>query len=134
MTQFCSFLWLSNIALYIWTIFFIHSSVDGQLGCFHVLAIVSSNAMNTEVCVCVCVPFSITFSQGILPVVALLGHMVVLGFPGDSVVKKLPACRRHRKCRLDPWVGKIPWRREWQRTPGIVPGELHGQRSLVRRH
>ena len=32
------FLWLSNIPLYIY-IFFIHSSVSGHLGCFHVLAI-----------------------------------------------------------------------------------------------
>ena len=29
------------------------------------------------------------------------------------------------------WVGKIPWRRAWQPTPAFLPGESHGQRSLV---
>ena len=32
---------------------------------------------------------------------------------------------------FDPWVGKIPWRRKWQPTPVFLPGEFHGQRSLV---
>ena len=32
---------------------------------------------------------------------------------------------------VNPWVGKIPWRRKWQPTPVFVPGESHGQRSLV---
>ena len=37
---------LSNIALYICTTASYHSSVDGPLGCFRVLAIVKSAAMN----------------------------------------------------------------------------------------
>ena len=36
-----------------------------------------------------------------------------------------------RRPRFDPWVGKIPWRREWLPTPVFLPGEFHGQRSLV---
>ena len=28
--------------------------------------------------------------------------------------------------RFDPWVGKIPWRREWQPTAVLWPGESHG--------
>ena len=30
-----------------------------------------------------------------------------------------------------PWIGKIPWRRKWQSTPGLLPGKSHVQRSLV---
>ena len=29
------------------------------------------------------------------------------------------------------WVGKIPWRREWQPTLVFLAGEFHGQRSLA---
>ena len=32
-------------------------------------------------------------------------------------------CRRHRRCGLDSWVGKIPWRRAWKPTPVFLPGE-----------
>ena len=31
----------------------------------------------------------------------------------------------------ETWVGKIPCRRKWQPTPVFLPGESHGQRSLV---
>jgi len=31
---------------------------------------------------------------------------------------------------VDPWVGKISWRRKWQPTPVFLPGESHKQRSL----
>ena len=40
-------------------------------------------------------------------------------------------CRRRRRCGFKSWVGKIPWRRKWQTSPLFLPGEPHGQRSLV---
>ena len=53
--------------------------------------------------------------------------IVLGGFPDGSVVKDLPI----RRCRFNPWVGKIPWRRKWQPTPVFLPGKSHGQKSLV---
>ena len=41
-----------------------------------------------------------------------------------QMVKSLPAMQ-------ETWVGKILWRREWLPTPVSLPGESHGQRSLV---
>ena len=32
---------------------------------------------------------------------------------------------------FDPWVGKIPWGREWLPTPVFLFGESHGQRGLA---
>ena len=51
-----------------------------------------------------------------------------LGFPDISVVKNQPADTGDE--------GSIsgledPWRREWQPTSVFLPGESHGQRSLV---
>ena len=40
-------------------------------------------------------------------------------------------CRRHKRCRFDPWAGKVPWRRKWQPTPVFLPGKFRGQKSLV---
>ena len=41
---------------------------------------------------------------------------------------------QYMRCRFDPWVGKIPWRREkpgipWLPTPVFLPGKSHGQRT-----
>ena len=38
-------------------------------------------------------------------------------------------CLQCRIAGLDPWVGKIPWRRERFPTPVFWPGEFHGLSS-----
>ena len=40
-------------------------------------------------------------------------------------------CRRCKRQWSDPWMGKIPWRRKWHPSPVCLPGESHGQRSLL---
>ena len=53
-------------------------------------------------------------------------------FPGGLDGKESASqCRRWKRHGFDPWVGKIPWKRTWQPTPVLLPGEFHGQRSLV---
>ena len=49
------------------------------------------------------------------------------GFPGGTR-------GQYRKCKrrgFNPTVGKFPWRRTLQLTPVFLPGDFHGQRSLV---
>ena len=45
-----------------------------------------------------------------------------------EMVKNLPAMQRPK---FNPWVGMIPWRREWHPTPIFLLGEFHGQSSLA---
>ena len=40
-------------------------------------------------------------------------------------------CRRYERCRFNPWVRKIPWRRKQKPTPVFLPVKPHGQRSLA---
>jgi len=51
------------------------------------------------------------------------------GFRGGSDSKE-STCNAGRLW-FDPWVGKIPWRREWLPTPVFLPGKFGGQKSLA---
>ena len=55
-----------------------------------------------------------------------------MDFPvGASGKEPTCQCTRHKRCGLDPWVGKMPWRRKWQPTAVFLPGNSHGQRNLT---
>ena len=55
-----------------------------------------------------------------------------MGFPGGASGKEPTyQCRRCKRHGFDPCVGKISWRKAWQPAPVFLPGESHGQRSLV---
>ena len=59
--------------------FFIHSSVDGHLGCFHILAIVNSVAVNNGIHV----PLSILVFLGYMPrsgIAGLYGGFIPIFF------------------------------------------------------
>ena len=56
---------------------------------------------------------------------------ILMGCLGGAVVKNLLANAEDSGDGLDPWVGKIPWKRKWQPTPVSLPGKSCGQRSLV---
>ena len=64
--------------------FFIHSSVNGHLGCFHVLAIVNSASMNNGIHV----SFSILVSLGYMPRSGIAGScgVLFLVFQGISIL------------------------------------------------
>ena len=55
--------------------------------------------------------------------------------PGDFgsslVAQQVNHCLQCKRPRLNPWVGKIPWRREWLPTPVFLPGESLGQKNLA---
>ena len=40
-------------------------------------------------------------------------------------------CRRYKRCGLDSWVEKFPWRMKWWPIRGFLSGKFLEQRSLV---
>ena len=51
------------------------------------------------------------------------GSIQILASLVAQLVKNPPA---KQETEFDPWVGKIPWRRERLPTPVFWPGEFHG--------
>ena len=58
-----------------------------------------------------------------------LAHMrpgLPWGFIGGANGKELAyQYRRGKRCEINPWVGKMLWRRVWQPTPVLLPGGSH---------
>ena len=73
--------------------------------------------------------FSLIFRLEVAPPDTFLTLYLTLGFPGvsDGEESRLQCGRPG----FDPWVGKIPWRRECQPTLVFLPGESYGQKSLA---
>ena len=65
--------------------------------------------------------FYVLGSLEIICFCVLLPHICFAG--GASGKEPACQCRRHKRQKFDPWVGKIPWRRAWQPTPVFLPGE-----------
>ena len=71
-------------------------------------------------------------------VIYTISPLVIETFVISKTISGLPwwfkwqrICLQCRRPGFNPWVRKIPWRREWLPTPVLLPGEFHGQRSLA---
>ena len=57
------------------------------------------------------------------------------GFPGGASGEEPTCqCRRPKRHRFNPWVGKTPWIKSRQPTPVFLSGESQGWGSLVGCH
>ena len=75
---------------------------------------------------------ALTIWTSVSKVTPLLFNTLYRFATGTSLVaQRIGICLQCGIPRFNPWVGKIPWRRKWQPIPVFLPGESHGQRSLV---
>ena len=86
-----------------------------------------SNEKNSQTFFCMSVSNNHCFLSLILGTVILLQGASQMSQCKESAWQ----CKRCRRLGFNLWVRKIPWRRKWQPTSGFLPGESHGQRSLV---
>ena len=57
----------------------------------------------------------------------VLSHLV----PTQPIAQMVKNWLAMQETRVRPLGWEVLWRREWQSTPEFLPGEFHGQRSLV---
>ena len=71
-----------------------------------------------------------SMNAGFLKLLFLFWHKLLVERPpgGSDCKESALQCRRPG---FDPWIGKIPWRRKLLPTREFLPGEFHGQRSLL---
>ena len=82
--------------------------------------------MNSKLCVFACLE-----AQWCLTVCDLMDCSFLGGASGKESACQCRRHKRRKRCRFDPWVGKIPWRRAWQPISVFLPGKFCWQRSLV---
>ena len=109
------------------------SSVDGHLGCFHVLAIVNNATMNNGIHV----SLSILVSSGNMPR-KRQWHPTPVLLPGKSHMEEPGGPQSMGSLRVGQDSATslslftfLHWRRKWQPPPVFLPGKSQGRGSLV---
>ena len=57
--------------------------------------------------------------------------LILIFYLASLVAQKVMNLPAVQETRVQPLGQEDPWRREWQPTPVFLPGESHGQRSLL---
>ena len=68
-------------------------------------------------------------ANGITSFFSMAEWYSMLGFPGGSVVKNLPAVQETQETRVQSLGQEDPWRRKWQLIPVFLPAESHGEHA-----